>query len=136
VDFDLLGQKLELTLTNFSLLAATLNDKTGTVSEEMNRTLIALQETADNVGRLTDALSVQVADLNLKTRASELGESLKRLKTVLGRADVFLRGSQDNLTPAMENFRIMSENLREFSETAKRYPSQIIFGQAPGEAKP
>jgi ABC-type transporter Mla subunit MlaD len=74
--------------------------------------------------------------LNLKERLSELGETIKRLKSLVGRADQVLRGSQDDLGPAMENFRIMTENLREFSETAKRYPSQIIFGQAPSEVKP
>ncbi|MDR1578318.1 MAG: MlaD family protein [Deltaproteobacteria bacterium] len=136
VDFDRLGQKLDLTLTNFSLLAATLNQKTAQVSDEMRITLKGLQATADNIGKFSDNLTYELKDLELQQRLTELGETIRRAKSVLARTDQFLKNSQDNLSPAMESFKIMTENLREFSETAKRYPSQIIFGQPPTEAKP
>jgi ABC-type transporter Mla subunit MlaD len=136
VDFDRLGQKLELTLTNFSLLAATLNDKTKEVTVEMNKTLVGLQSTSKNIGKLSQNLGDEIKDLNLQERLSELGGSIRQMRLVLNRADQILRTSQDSLTPSMENFKIMTENFRELSETAKRYPSQILFGQAPNEVKP
>ncbi|MDR2422704.1 MAG: MlaD family protein [Deltaproteobacteria bacterium] len=136
VDFDRLGQKLDQTLSNFSLLAATLNSQAEIVSRDASATLKTLQSTSDNVGNLTTLLSGEIKGLNIQDWVAEAGEAIKRLKTTLSRAEQVLRDSQDKLSPAMDNFRIMTENLREFSETAKRYPSQILFGQAPSEVKP
>ncbi|MDR1607186.1 MAG: MlaD family protein [Deltaproteobacteria bacterium] len=136
VDFDRLGQKLDLTLTNFSLLAATLNDKTSQVSDDLRLTLQTLQATGANINKLTENLTSQTDDLNIQARLDELGETLRKAKAVLARTDQMLKNSQDSLRPVLDNFKTMTDNLRDFSETAKRYPSQIIFGQPPKEVHP
>jgi methyl-accepting chemotaxis protein len=106
------------------------------VSDEMDVTLRALQSTSRSVEALAIGLTEEVSDLNLKDRINEVGEVLRRVKSVMTLTDRILKNTQDDLSPALENFKIMTENLREFSETAKRYPSQIIFGQPPKEVKP
>ncbi|MDR2141689.1 MAG: MlaD family protein [Deltaproteobacteria bacterium] len=136
VDFEALGHKLDQTLTGFTALATTMSDKTASLSEDLRSTMAGLKTTTENIGRLTESLSGEVRDLGLKNRLNEVGGAIKRLRDMLGRADQILRDSQNSLVPAMENFKVMTENFRDLSETAKRYPSQLLFGQPPKEVKP
>ncbi|MDR1084090.1 MAG: MlaD family protein [Deltaproteobacteria bacterium] len=136
VDFDRLGQRLEETLKNYGLLATTLNTKVQEVSGDLSLTLAALQTTSQEITSLTKNLNGQTSDLNIQDRLNELGTSIRQMRTVLNRAEQILKSSNNSLAPAMENLKIITENFRELSETAKRYPSQILFGQPPSEVRP
>ncbi|MDR1395607.1 MAG: MlaD family protein [Deltaproteobacteria bacterium] len=136
VDFDRLGQRLDQALFNFTILASTLNDKTKDVTEEMTRTLAGLQATSDDIAILIQGLNIEVKDLRLQDKLKEFSGTMNQARQVLARTDQLLRLSQDKIQPALDNFKAVTENFRELSDTAKRYPSQILFGQAPNEVKP
>ncbi len=49
----------------------------------------------------------------------------------LGRLDRILGGGEADLTVTIENLRQITDNLRDLTEDAKRYPANVIFGEPP-----
>ena len=63
-------------------------------------------------------------------------ETLAEVRGLLTRVDRLVAAEQDELRIILANFRRVSENLIEFSENAKRYPSQVLFGEPPERKEP
>jgi hypothetical protein len=99
----------------------------------MTVTLEAIETASNNVGSLAFDLNEDWKNLNLKNTSSELANSLKQFRQLLIQTENILRAPRNSLPQTMENLRVMSENFRELSEMAKRYPSQLLFGQPPME---
>jgi len=97
-------------------LAATLDDSLGR------------EQLARLVGRL-DAASAELA-----RTTSQLPAVVGNVNQTLAHLDALLVNGQRTLGPALDNLSVMSRNLRSFSETAARYPSQILFGGPPAPA--
>ena len=53
------------------------------------------------------------------------------MERTLARLDRIFGGGEADLTTTIENLRQISDNLRDLTEDAKRYPSGVIFGQPP-----
>ena len=60
-----------------------------------------------------------------------LASSIAHLERTLARLDRIFGGGESDLTTTIENLRQISDNLRDLTEDAKRYPSGVIFGQPP-----
>ena len=56
--------------------------------------------------------------------AANLSRSLARIDRILG-------GGEADLTVTIENLRQITDNLRDLTEDAKRYPANVIFGAPP-----
>ena len=54
-----------------------------------------------------------------------------RHERTLARLDRLTGGSEGNLAATLENLRDISADLRELTENAKRYPSNLLFGEPP-----
>lgn len=64
----------------------------------------------------------------------ELGRAISKLQRSVGRLERILVGREGDIATTLENLRIISDNLRDTTETAKNYPSQILFGEPPAAA--
>ena len=57
------------------------------------------------------------------------------MQRTLARLDRIVGGGEADLTTTLENLRQISDNLRDLTENAKRYPSSVILGGPPPPAK-
>ena len=64
----------------------------------------------------------------------ELERALTQVQRSVGRLERILVGREGDIATTLENLRIISDNLRETTENAKNYPSQIILGEPPAAA--
>ncbi|MDR1545519.1 MAG: MlaD family protein [Deltaproteobacteria bacterium] len=136
VDFSALSRSLQSTLSSIERLSTTLTVQSEARSADLARTLTSLDQAAANIIALAGSLTAETEGLELKARSEQLRASLDQIKSSMRQLDAVLRGPRDSLPSTLENLRIMSENFRELSEMARRYPSQLLFGQPPTEVKP
>jgi phospholipid/cholesterol/gamma-HCH transport system substrate-binding protein len=78
-------------------------------------------------------VSAGMAELAVKLDAlsGDTTESVVRLKGILRRLDDLIAERQPDIETALENIRLISENLKEITDNAKKYPSQFLFGEPP-----
>jgi ABC-type transporter Mla subunit MlaD len=83
---------------------------------------------------LKDA-SGAVAGLRRTAESPALTNSVAQLQRTLRRFDQLAAGKDNDLEIALGNLRVLTENLKELSENAKRYPAQLLFGEPPKPAR-
>ena len=66
----------------------------------------------------------------------ELRRSLANVIDLTGRLDQTLDVNSENIDELLENFRHVSENLKEFTDTIKRRPYTLIRSSSPADHKP
>jgi phospholipid/cholesterol/gamma-HCH transport system substrate-binding protein len=81
-----------------------------------------LAKTLHNTEALSWTLQQSAVNLPLMTQ---------QLETTLRRIDNLVAASQRDIATTLDNLGAASGNLRDLSETAKRYPSQLLFGAPP-----
>lgn len=79
---------------------------------------------------LTDA-SGAMAGLRRTTELPALTNSLALLQRTLRHIDQLAAGKDGDVDATLNNLRVLTENLRELSENAKRFPAQLFFGDPP-----
>ena len=60
-----------------------------------------------------------------------LAASITHMERTLARLDRIFGGGESDLATTIDNLRQISDNLRDLTEDAKRYPSGVIFGAPP-----
>ena len=80
----------------------------------------------------TDATVLQAKKL---IEDPNLASSIAHMQRTLARLDRIIGGGESDLSATLENMRQISENLRDLTESAKRYPSGVILGGPPPPAK-
>jgi ABC-type transporter Mla subunit MlaD len=65
----------------------------------------------------------------------ELGRSVAQLQRTVGRLERILVGREGDIATTLENLRLISDNLRDTTESAKHYPSQLLLGEPPPRAR-
>jgi phospholipid/cholesterol/gamma-HCH transport system substrate-binding protein/paraquat-inducible protein B len=86
-----------------------------------------LPKTVQNLNRLTTQLNALAGDL--PEDIAPLGSTLRRLNGLL-------TAEQQNIVETLDNFRQVSENLRDLTDNARSSPSQLIFGAPPPATEP
>ena len=74
------------------------------------------------------------AAARLRKIAANRTTSRRRLiqfQQTLSRMDRMLAGRENDVAVTLNNLRQITDNLRDLSENAKRYPSGVIFGEPP-----
>jgi phospholipid/cholesterol/gamma-HCH transport system substrate-binding protein/paraquat-inducible protein B len=66
----------------------------------------------------------------------ELPEIFAQLKRTLRQFNYFVSNEEQNIGVSTENVRVITGNLRDLTENAKKYPSQILFGNPPPHSHP
>jgi ABC-type transporter Mla subunit MlaD len=93
---------------------------------ELRKTLAspALQKLPDDAAAAIARVRAVVDDPNLQ-------RTLQSMARTLGRLDRIVGGGEVDLTTTIENLRQITDNLRDLTEDAKRYPSRVILGEPP-----
>lgn len=117
------------------------------ISEEIEKLVVSLNKAVEDakVGELSKDLSKLIGSLNSATtelntilKSKEAKETLANvtaitsdLKNTLNRTDRLLSSREHSVKLTLENIERISEDLREFMETMKKYPSWVLFGNPP-----
>ncbi len=120
---------LEETLSSMNKI---LDDvKMSKLTEQAGQLLVELRETNKKVKPLiTDASET------MDSVSEELPEILAQLKQTLRRFNHLVSNEEENFAVSTENVRLITGNLRDLTENAKKSPSQFIFGQPPPRSQP
>jgi phospholipid/cholesterol/gamma-HCH transport system substrate-binding protein/paraquat-inducible protein B len=92
----------------------------------IERMLADLPQTSASLNRMVTRLD---------TVTNDLPETSAQARQTLQRLNRLLATQQRELDRTMENLRVVSENIREITESAKKYPSQTLFGAPPPPSK-
>ena len=91
-----------------------------------------------SVGELLVELRATTSVLRRSIESADLGgtsaqarHTLEDVRGAIARLQLLTDRSGEDLTVALDNLRVASANLREMSETARAYPSYLLFGEAP-----
>ncbi len=71
------------------------------------------------------------ASKQIKVFSDELPGTIGRVEKSLRRVDTLLSNKNQDIAEILDNLRVVSENLREVTANAKRYPSQVLLGEPP-----
>ncbi|MCH7913208.1 MAG: MCE family protein [Deltaproteobacteria bacterium] len=72
----------------------------------------------------------------IKVASEDLPETIALFKRTLRRLDNMISSQQQDIELTIENFRLISANLKELTDSAKQYPSQVLFGAPPPPSEP
>jgi ABC-type transporter Mla subunit MlaD len=123
--------KIESTLNDIA--AKKLSDEAVALLAELRKSNSDLQATLSSptfkkLPESADAALQKVRDLVGDPR---LSASIAHMERTLARLDRIFGGGESDLATTIENLRQISDNLRDLTEDAKRYPSGVIFGAPP-----
>jgi ABC-type transporter Mla subunit MlaD len=90
-----------------------------------------LQKVADELSTLLDSEEVEVALDGISASAEGLPDTVAQLRRTLARIDNLVAQQQAGIQEIVENLRVISSNVVELSNSAKEYPSQVLFGDPP-----
>jgi phospholipid/cholesterol/gamma-HCH transport system substrate-binding protein/paraquat-inducible protein B len=135
--------------TIVSSIKKILNDvKVAKLTEQTGNLLAELRETNKRLDPfLTDASATmatvrRITGENEKplteslAALGELPEIFAQLKRTLRQFRYFVSSEEQNIGVSTENMRVITGNLRDLTENAKKYPSQILFGNPPPHSHP
>ncbi|HEV8500376.1 MAG TPA: MlaD family protein [Casimicrobiaceae bacterium] len=93
---------------------------------ELKKTLAnpALQKLPNDADAALVSVKALVGDPKLASSIAHLDRTLSRLDRITG-------GGETDLATTIDNLRRITDNLRDLTEDAKRYPSNLLFGQPP-----
>jgi paraquat-inducible protein B len=120
---------VEELLNNLDKLAVSLNTSVSQadvpgLQRSVAALLADLQKTSGEARRTFEQADVGALRRDTQTALAQLTETLERLQQVV-------ETSGGDFGSTLENLRVATENLREVTETAKSYPSSLVFGGPP-----
>jgi ABC-type transporter Mla subunit MlaD len=140
------GQLQEKTERTLSKIESTLDNlQAKKVSDEATALLTELrQSNAELKGILADPAFKQIPGDTAATMQKlrdfvsdpKLGSSVAHMERTLSRLDRLFGSGEPDLARTLENLRQITDNLRDLSEDAKRYPSNVLFGAPPRPLEP
>jgi phospholipid/cholesterol/gamma-HCH transport system substrate-binding protein len=123
--------KVESTLDNLAMKK--LSDEGVALIAELRATNAELNKTLANpsLQKLPDDAAAALARVRAIVDDPNLPRTLQHLSHTLGRLDRIVGGGGADLNITFENLRQITDNLRDLTEDAKRYPANVIFGGPP-----
>jgi phospholipid/cholesterol/gamma-HCH transport system substrate-binding protein len=134
----------ELRATNRQVADILKNPKIKSLLPDAAATMAAarriLEGTEKPMSQLLNAFKkvsagLEILSTQLKPITHDTTDSAAHLKRILRKVDNFLSDQQPDIETAIENIRRISDNLRELTENAKKYPSEVLFGKPPPHSK-
>jgi phospholipid/cholesterol/gamma-HCH transport system substrate-binding protein/paraquat-inducible protein B len=101
-------------------------------SREVKTIISDAARTVEGTKDLVAELS-QIAK-QIKIASDKFPDASTRLERSLRRIDTLLANKSQDIEETIENVRVVSENLRELTDHAKRYPAQVFLGEPPPRA--
>lgn len=120
-------------LTNIDRLVNTLNSEVerARLADLSREGTMLLSEIRQTNKELKDIL----ASPGLKTSPQKLDKALTQMQVTTKRLDTILSSNQNDFSIAIENLKLASQDLKDVTGNAKKYPSMIFFGEAPAKSK-
>jgi phospholipid/cholesterol/gamma-HCH transport system substrate-binding protein len=119
--------KIKSTLTHIDTVTAKLEP----TLDDFRKTIAQLNQTLDHVDGL-----IGENRTDIHAAIVELRKTLVNTTDLTNRLDNTLDVNSENLDEMLDNFRQISENLREFTATIKQKPYTLIRSSSPREHKP
>jgi ABC-type transporter Mla subunit MlaD len=119
--------KLDATMSNLQSASAGMEP----LLNDLRQTTAKLQQVLDNANGLVDEDRPKIA-----ASIDELQKTLVTTRATIEQLQGMLVGNSDNLDLMIDNFRQVSENFREFTDTVKRQPSSLIWKDTHPDRKP
>jgi phospholipid/cholesterol/gamma-HCH transport system substrate-binding protein len=109
-----------------------------TVSQKLEPLLQDLRNTAEVANKALDHIDEFLGENRADVHQSviELRKSLTTITDITGRVDQTLEVNTENIDELLDNFRRVSQNLKEFTATIKKRPYTLIRATNPTEHKP
>jgi phospholipid/cholesterol/gamma-HCH transport system substrate-binding protein len=108
------------------------------VSQKLEPLLQDLHKDSEEANQALTHLDALLGENSADVRQSviELRKSLTTLTDITGRLDQTLDVNTENIDELLDNFRRVSQNLKEFTNTIKRRPYTLIRATNPPDHKP
>ena len=138
IDTKGLSDRAATTLDRVDRTLANLDTKK--LSEEGGALLAELRSTNNELktllanpawSKLPEDASAAMGKVRDLVSDPKLQQTVSRLERSLSRVDRILGGGEQDLASTISNLRAITDNLRDLSEDAKRYPSNLLFGEPP-----
>lgn len=126
IDFEQISVQLLDTLN--ALNKAIDEAQVASLHEELTGLITEIRQTNGVVLGLMDKSKGDMAAANIPDTIAQFNRTLKRL-------DNLVAGQHSEIEEIMSNLAKTSENLRDLTEYAKKYPSQILLGGPPPESE-
>ena len=94
------------------------------VSKDLQELLVTLNQTVANTDKI-------IKSKDLKETLANIAQTTEELKATLRRTDRLLQNREHNIGTILQNVERISEDLKEFMVTVRRYPSWVLFGEPP-----
>jgi ABC-type transporter Mla subunit MlaD len=138
IDTKLISQRTERTLAKIEstldgIAAKKLSDEAVALLAELRESNAELKKTLANPAwqKFPDDASAAMTKVRDLVSDPRLAAMLGHLERTLGRLDRLTGGGQADLEATIANLRQITDNLRDLTESAKRYPSNVLFGAPP-----
>ena len=97
-----------------------------------------IHKTIDQANGTLKKVDGMIGDNREDVRASvvKLRESLERVSSITGQLQQMLDNNDYNIDQLLNNLRIVSENLKEFTDTIKTRPSTLVIPRGPHDRRP
>ena len=109
----------------------------GTAADNVSSASAALTALSVGVsGKLAVLDELEPALQRIVASAERIRDTLGNLQRLTARVDRILAGEEQTVQEFMDNLRSFSRDLKDFGQQAKRYPSQVFFGEPPQPIRP
>jgi phospholipid/cholesterol/gamma-HCH transport system substrate-binding protein/paraquat-inducible protein B len=132
------GAKIDPLFSDALKTVSTARRIVETSERPIGKVMADLPEASASVKKLAKQLDslMESADLKrslemIRLASEDLPETVALLKRTFRKLDGLVSSQQQEIEGTIENIRRISANLKELTENAKRYPSQILFGEPP-----
>lgn len=98
------------------------------ISQEAKALLAETRETNQHLKKL-------LASSKPETEHANLPETIARLNKTLARIDKLIASEKPEIEIILANFREVSENVKNLTESLKQHPSELIFSQPPPKSE-
>jgi phospholipid/cholesterol/gamma-HCH transport system substrate-binding protein len=124
-------------LLNEKKIQSILADTSATMAAA-RRIMTGSEEPLSQVPNALLEAAARIDDLTKKLGAAsqDVPGVVAKLRMVLSEVDQLLSGQGQDIEITIHNIRIASENLKELTENARKYPSQLLFGEPPPRLEP
>jgi phospholipid/cholesterol/gamma-HCH transport system substrate-binding protein len=108
-----------------------------TSSEKLGPLLDDLRKTSAEANKTLDHVDSMIGENREDVRAAviQLRKSLTTVTDLTGRLDQTLEVNSENIDEMLENFRHVSQNLKEFTDIIKARPYTLLRASSPREHK-
>jgi ABC-type transporter Mla subunit MlaD len=97
--------------------------------DELSKTTIVL---LSEIRQTNSALKSLINDPSMKALPQRIDSTMSNMNNSMIKLNQILTNNQSEISTTVENLRMVSQDLREVSNNAKKYPSLLLFGEAPG----